>query len=137
MTRLLKEAEESGATIVKGLEMFIGQAYEQYEKYTGLPGKPTLRGVIYYVPWTFWRWFHCPCFSGLYFIWSNGFNLTSYIISLISFCIFSTKRTLQKYYGKLLMRFANPNFYFTDHFFHCIESYDLACNSNPFHTRLL
>ncbi|GAU45091.1 hypothetical protein TSUD_85770, partial [Trifolium subterraneum] len=37
MTRLLKEAEESGATIVKGLEMFIGQAYEQYEKYTGLP----------------------------------------------------------------------------------------------------
>jgi hypothetical protein len=46
MTRLLKEAEESGATIVKGLEMFIGQAYEQYEKYTGLPGKPALRGIV-------------------------------------------------------------------------------------------
>lgn len=39
MTRLLKEAEESGATIVTGLEMFIGQAYRQYEHYTGLPGK--------------------------------------------------------------------------------------------------
>ncbi|AES90395.2 3-dehydroquinate dehydratase/shikimate dehydrogenase [Medicago truncatula] len=41
MTRLLKEAEESGATIVTGLEMFIGQAYRQYEHYTGLPGKLT------------------------------------------------------------------------------------------------
>jgi len=39
MTRLLKEAEESGATVVAGLEMFIGQAYQQYEHYTGLPGK--------------------------------------------------------------------------------------------------
>lgn len=39
MTRLLMEAEESGATIVTGLEMFLGQAYEQYEKFTGLPGK--------------------------------------------------------------------------------------------------
>lgn len=38
ITRLLKEAEESGATIVTGLEMFIGQAYEQYEKFTGLAG---------------------------------------------------------------------------------------------------
>lgn len=39
ITRLLREAEESGATIVSGLEMFIGQAYEQYERFTGLPGK--------------------------------------------------------------------------------------------------
>ncbi|KAJ7980194.1 Bifunctional 3-dehydroquinate dehydratase/shikimate dehydrogenase, chloroplastic [Quillaja saponaria] len=37
MTKLLKEAEESGATIVTGLEMFIGQAFEQYEHFTGLP----------------------------------------------------------------------------------------------------
>ncbi|KAM7257698.1 hypothetical protein ACFE04_013439 [Oxalis oulophora] len=37
MTRLLREAEECGATIVSGLEMFLGQAYGQYEKYTGLP----------------------------------------------------------------------------------------------------
>ncbi|KAJ4722264.1 bifunctional 3-dehydroquinate dehydratase/shikimate dehydrogenase, chloroplastic-like [Melia azedarach] len=37
ITRLLREAEESGATIVSGLEMFIGQAYEQYERFTGLP----------------------------------------------------------------------------------------------------
>lgn len=47
MTRLLKEAEESGATIVKGLEMFIGQAYEQYEKYTGLPApKELFRNIM-------------------------------------------------------------------------------------------
>ncbi|XP_061367684.1 bifunctional 3-dehydroquinate dehydratase/shikimate dehydrogenase, chloroplastic-like isoform X3 [Gastrolobium bilobum] len=42
MTRLLKEAEESGATVVTGLEMFIGQAYEQYEKFTGLPAPKQL-----------------------------------------------------------------------------------------------
>ena len=39
ITRLLREAEESGAKIVTGLEMFIGQAYEQFERFTGLPGK--------------------------------------------------------------------------------------------------
>lgn len=39
ITRLLTEAEESGATVVSGLEMFLGQAYEQFEKFTGLPGK--------------------------------------------------------------------------------------------------
>ena len=38
ITRLLREAEQSGATIVTGVEMFIGQAYEQYERFTGLPG---------------------------------------------------------------------------------------------------
>ncbi|KGN48408.1 bifunctional 3-dehydroquinate dehydratase/shikimate dehydrogenase, chloroplastic [Cucumis sativus] len=37
MTRLLREAEESGAAIVPGLEMFTRQAYEQYEGFTGLP----------------------------------------------------------------------------------------------------
>ncbi|XVE82036.1 hypothetical protein DITRI_Ditri15bG0114500 [Diplodiscus trichospermus] len=36
ITRLLREAEECGATTVSGLEMFIGQAYEQYERFTGL-----------------------------------------------------------------------------------------------------
>ena len=45
MTRLLIEAEESGATIVTGLEMFIGQAYRQYEHYTGLPGKLTVKNL--------------------------------------------------------------------------------------------
>lgn len=39
ITRLLREAGESGAIIVTGLEMFIGQAYDQFEKFTGLPGK--------------------------------------------------------------------------------------------------
>ncbi|CAL5393156.1 unnamed protein product [Camellia sinensis] len=38
ITRLLREAEESGAKIVTGVEMFIGQAYEQFERFTGLPG---------------------------------------------------------------------------------------------------
>ncbi|KAL1803835.1 bifunctional 3-dehydroquinate dehydratase/shikimate dehydrogenase, chloroplastic isoform X2 [Daucus carota subsp. sativus] len=37
ITRLLKEADECGAKIVTGVEMFIGQAYEQYERFTGLP----------------------------------------------------------------------------------------------------
>lgn len=39
ITRLLREADECGAKIVTGVEMFIGQAYEQYERFTGLPGK--------------------------------------------------------------------------------------------------
>ncbi|KAK4266477.1 hypothetical protein QN277_027390 [Acacia crassicarpa] len=42
MTRLLTEAEESGASIVTGLEMFLGQAYEQYEKFSGLPAPKEL-----------------------------------------------------------------------------------------------
>ncbi|KAK7860428.1 bifunctional 3-dehydroquinate dehydratase/shikimate dehydrogenase [Quercus suber] len=42
ITRLLREAEESGATIVSGLEMFIGQAYEQFERFTGLPAPKQL-----------------------------------------------------------------------------------------------
>ncbi|WJZ86979.1 hypothetical protein VitviT2T_006388 [Vitis vinifera] len=40
--RLLREAQESGATIVTGLEMFIGQAYEQFERFTGLPAPKEL-----------------------------------------------------------------------------------------------
>lgn len=52
--------------------------------------------------------------------------ITSYIASLTSFCICSTKRTLQKNYGKLLTRFASPNFYLTGHIFLCIESYHLV-----------
>lgn len=42
MTRLLREADESGTVIVTGLEMFIGQACGQFEKFTGLPGKTIL-----------------------------------------------------------------------------------------------
>ncbi|XP_074269523.1 bifunctional 3-dehydroquinate dehydratase/shikimate dehydrogenase, chloroplastic [Silene latifolia] len=42
ITRLLREAEEAGAIIVNGLEMFIGQAYEQYERFTGLPAPKEL-----------------------------------------------------------------------------------------------
>ncbi|KAK3217750.1 hypothetical protein Dsin_011720 [Dipteronia sinensis] len=42
ITRLLREAEESGATTVSGLEMFIGQAYEQFERFTGLPAPKEL-----------------------------------------------------------------------------------------------
>ncbi|XP_029128182.1 bifunctional 3-dehydroquinate dehydratase/shikimate dehydrogenase, chloroplastic isoform X1 [Cajanus cajan] len=47
MTRLLKEAEESGATIVTGFEMFLGQAYGQYENFTGLPApKELFRRIV-------------------------------------------------------------------------------------------
>ncbi|XP_031373667.1 bifunctional 3-dehydroquinate dehydratase/shikimate dehydrogenase, chloroplastic-like isoform X2 [Punica granatum] len=42
ITRLLREAEECGATTVSGIEMFIGQAYGQYERYTGLPAPKEL-----------------------------------------------------------------------------------------------
>ncbi|EPS64912.1 dehydroquinate dehydratase/ shikimate dehydrogenase, partial [Genlisea aurea] len=42
MTRLLREAEECGAKIVTGLDMLIGQAYEQYERFTGLPAPKQL-----------------------------------------------------------------------------------------------
>ncbi|KAI4373087.1 hypothetical protein MLD38_011250 [Melastoma candidum] len=42
MTRLLREAEECGATVISGVEMFIGQAYEQYERFTGLPAPKEL-----------------------------------------------------------------------------------------------
>lgn len=47
ITRLLREAELSGATIVTGVEMFIGQAYEQYERFTGLPApKELFRKIV-------------------------------------------------------------------------------------------
>ncbi|XP_072997001.1 bifunctional 3-dehydroquinate dehydratase/shikimate dehydrogenase, chloroplastic isoform X1 [Typha latifolia] len=36
VTRLLREAEESGAIVVSGLEMFIRQAMGQFEMFTGL-----------------------------------------------------------------------------------------------------
>jgi 3-dehydroquinate dehydratase/shikimate dehydrogenase len=42
ITRLLREAEECGAITVSGTEMFIGQAYEQYERFTGLPAPKEL-----------------------------------------------------------------------------------------------
>ncbi|KAI3828489.1 hypothetical protein L1987_02590 [Smallanthus sonchifolius] len=42
ITRLLREAGECGALIVTGLEMFIGQAYQQYERFTGLPAPKEL-----------------------------------------------------------------------------------------------
>ncbi|CAI9118697.1 OLC1v1020297C1 [Oldenlandia corymbosa var. corymbosa] len=46
-TRLLREAEEAGAQIVTGVEMFIGQAYEQYERFTGLPApKELFRRIV-------------------------------------------------------------------------------------------
>ncbi|PON47808.1 3-dehydroquinate dehydratase type I [Parasponia andersonii] len=47
ITRLLREAEESGAIIVTGIEMFVGQAYDQFEKFTGLPApKEQFRKVM-------------------------------------------------------------------------------------------
>ncbi|XP_026429368.1 bifunctional 3-dehydroquinate dehydratase/shikimate dehydrogenase, chloroplastic-like isoform X2 [Papaver somniferum] len=42
MTRLLLEAKESGAAVVTGVDMFIVQAYEQYERFTGLPAPKEL-----------------------------------------------------------------------------------------------
>lgn len=42
ITRLLREAEESGAITVSGSEMFVRQAYEQFEIFTGLPAPKEL-----------------------------------------------------------------------------------------------
>lgn len=47
VTRLLREAEECGATIVSGSEMFIGQAFGQFERFTGLPApKELIRQIM-------------------------------------------------------------------------------------------
>ncbi|KAF3609855.1 hypothetical protein DY000_02051320 [Brassica cretica] len=42
VTRLLREAEECGAVTVSGSEMFVRQAYEQFEIFTGLPAPKEL-----------------------------------------------------------------------------------------------
>ncbi|KAL6526524.1 hypothetical protein OROGR_015614 [Orobanche gracilis] len=42
ITRLLREADEAGVKTVTGVEMFIGQAYEQYQRFTGLPAPKQL-----------------------------------------------------------------------------------------------
>nr|XP_009386288.1 PREDICTED: bifunctional 3-dehydroquinate dehydratase/shikimate dehydrogenase, chloroplastic [Musa acuminata subsp. malaccensis] len=42
VTRLLREAEESGATVVSGLEMFIRQAMGQFELFTNLAAPENL-----------------------------------------------------------------------------------------------
>ncbi|XP_059652599.1 bifunctional 3-dehydroquinate dehydratase/shikimate dehydrogenase, chloroplastic-like [Cornus florida] len=41
-TRLLQEAQESGAKVVFGTEMFINQAFVQFERFTGLPAPKAL-----------------------------------------------------------------------------------------------
>ncbi|TYG59044.1 hypothetical protein ES288_D08G270700v1 [Gossypium darwinii] len=47
LTRLLREAKQSGATIVYGTEMFINQAFIQFEMFTGLPApKQLIRDVL-------------------------------------------------------------------------------------------
>ncbi|KAF2287934.1 hypothetical protein GH714_003324 [Hevea brasiliensis] len=47
LTRLLREAQECGATIVYGTEMFINQAFVQFERFTGLPApKQLIRDVL-------------------------------------------------------------------------------------------
>ncbi|XVF30845.1 hypothetical protein REPUB_Repub16aG0092800 [Reevesia pubescens] len=47
LTRLLREAQESGATIVYGTEMFINQAFVQFEMFTSLPApKQLIRDVL-------------------------------------------------------------------------------------------
>lgn len=38
-TRLLQEAQESGAAVVFGTEMLLNQAFVQIENFSGVPGK--------------------------------------------------------------------------------------------------
>ncbi|CAK7340834.1 unnamed protein product [Dovyalis caffra] len=47
LTRLLREAQEAGTTIVYGTEMFINQAFVQFKRFTGLPApKQLIRDVL-------------------------------------------------------------------------------------------
>ncbi|WOL12286.1 bifunctional 3-dehydroquinate dehydratase/shikimate dehydrogenase, chloroplastic [Canna indica] len=47
VTRLLREAEEAGATVVSGLEMFIRQAMGQFELFTGIAAPENLmRNIV-------------------------------------------------------------------------------------------
>ncbi|GAB4835886.1 hypothetical protein Ancab_000805 [Ancistrocladus abbreviatus] len=47
LTRLLRDAQESGGAVVYGTEMFINQAFVQFEKFTGLPApKELIREVL-------------------------------------------------------------------------------------------
>ncbi|XP_027367590.1 bifunctional 3-dehydroquinate dehydratase/shikimate dehydrogenase, chloroplastic-like [Abrus precatorius] len=47
LTRLLREAREAGPAIVYGTEMFINQAFVQFERFTNLPApKQLMRGVL-------------------------------------------------------------------------------------------
>ncbi|KAJ6876929.1 hypothetical protein NC651_029829 [Populus alba x Populus x berolinensis] len=47
LTTLLREAQEAGSTIVYGTEMFINQAFVQFERFTGLPApKQLIRDVL-------------------------------------------------------------------------------------------
>ncbi|XP_057736069.1 bifunctional 3-dehydroquinate dehydratase/shikimate dehydrogenase, chloroplastic-like isoform X2 [Arachis stenosperma] len=46
-TRLLQEAQEAGAAVVYGTEMFINQAFQQFENFTNLPApKQIIRDVL-------------------------------------------------------------------------------------------
>lgn len=87
ITRLLREAEESGATIVSGLEMFIGQAYEQYERFTGLPGNMNAP--------------HLYKFFVLLLCSFNKFHIFTYF--LFSFGNFSAEGTISENHGKVLV----------------------------------
>ncbi|XP_024021972.1 bifunctional 3-dehydroquinate dehydratase/shikimate dehydrogenase, chloroplastic [Morus notabilis] len=47
LTRLLREAQESGAAIVYGTEMLVNQAFVQFERFTGFPApKELIRDVL-------------------------------------------------------------------------------------------
>ncbi|XP_061349471.1 bifunctional 3-dehydroquinate dehydratase/shikimate dehydrogenase, chloroplastic-like [Gastrolobium bilobum] len=47
LTRLLREAQEAGAAIVYGTEMFINQAFVQFQKFTKLPApRQLIRDVL-------------------------------------------------------------------------------------------
>lgn len=46
VTRLLREAEESGVATVSGVEMFVRQAMGQFELFTGLKGSVSSANYI-------------------------------------------------------------------------------------------
>jgi shikimate dehydrogenase len=46
-TRLLQEAEAAGCRVIQGMEMFLGQAYVQFQLWTDRePPKDVMRGVV-------------------------------------------------------------------------------------------
>lgn len=88
-TRLLTEAQESGAAVVFGTEMFLNQAFVQVEKFSGLPGKFNMKDLTILV---------------IFAILTHG--LTLYLIMFCTLTIrqCSKQATDQGYIGKKHIR---------------------------------
>lgn len=90
LTRLLREAQESGAIIVYGTEMFINQAFVQFERFTGLPGKMIHKTL------------NLRSNNLLNFLYSS--HILLFLMIIVPFFSCSTKRTDQGSFGEEYIR---------------------------------